>query len=75
MMALMATLRKEAVVQLTCWELTSHLFKALVLPIVFIFMGCLYLFITYVNPSHFSFLLFWPKIMNMTRIPYQALIM
>ena len=25
-------LRKEAVVGVTCWDLTSHLFKALVLP-------------------------------------------
>ena len=34
MKALMATLRKEAVVGVTCWELKSHLFKALVLPTV-----------------------------------------
>jgi len=32
MKALIATLRKEAVVGVTCWELESHLFKALVLP-------------------------------------------
>jgi hypothetical protein len=32
MKALMATLRKEAVVGVTCWELKSYLFKALVLP-------------------------------------------
>ena len=28
----METLRKEAVVGVTCWKLLSHLFKALVLP-------------------------------------------
>ena len=28
----MGTLRKEAVVGVTCWELKSHLIKALVLP-------------------------------------------
>ena len=28
----MGTLRKEAVVGVTCWELKSHLFKASVLP-------------------------------------------
>ena len=32
MKALMGTLRKEAIVGVTCWELKSHLFKALVLP-------------------------------------------
>ena len=32
MKALMGTLRKEAVVGVTCWELKSHLFKALVPP-------------------------------------------
>ena len=32
MKAMMGTLRKEAVVNATCWELKSHLFKALVLP-------------------------------------------
>ena len=32
MNALMGILRKEAVVGLTCWELKSHLFKALVFP-------------------------------------------
>ena len=32
MKALMGTLRKEAIVGLTCWKLKSHLFKALVLP-------------------------------------------
>ena len=31
MKALMGTLRKEVVVGVTCWELKSHLFKALVL--------------------------------------------
>ena len=31
MKALMATLKNEAVVGVTCWELNSHLFKALVL--------------------------------------------
>ena len=30
--ALMGTLRKEAIVGVTCWELESHLVKALVLP-------------------------------------------
>ena len=30
--ALMGTLRKEAVIGVTCWELKSHLFKALVVP-------------------------------------------
>ena len=33
MKALMIALRKEAIVKVTCWELKSHLFKALVLPI------------------------------------------
>ena len=33
MEVLMRTLRKETVVGVTCWELKSHLFKALVLPI------------------------------------------
>ena len=32
MKALIDTLRKEAVVGVTCWELKSHLFKGLVLP-------------------------------------------
>ena len=32
MKALMRTLRKEAVVGVTCWKLKSHLLKALVLP-------------------------------------------
>jgi hypothetical protein len=32
MKALMETLRKEAVVGVTCWELKSELFKALVFP-------------------------------------------
>jgi hypothetical protein len=32
MKTLMATLRKEAVVGATCWELEVHLLKALVLP-------------------------------------------
>ena len=32
MKILMATLRKEVVVGVTCWELKSHLFKSLVLP-------------------------------------------
>ena len=32
MKGLMGTLRKEAVVGVTSWELKSHLFKALVLP-------------------------------------------
>ena len=31
MKALMSTLRKEAIVRVTCWNLKSHLFKALVL--------------------------------------------
>lgn len=31
--ALMGTLRKEAIVGVTCWERISHLFEALVLPI------------------------------------------
>jgi hypothetical protein len=31
MKALMSTLRKEVVVGITCWELKSHIFKALVL--------------------------------------------
>ena len=31
MKALMCKLRKEAVVGVTCWEVKSHLFKALVL--------------------------------------------
>ena len=30
--ALMGTLRKEAIVRVTCWELKFHLFKALLLP-------------------------------------------
>ena len=30
--ALMGTLRKEVVIGATCWELKSHVFKALVLP-------------------------------------------
>ena len=30
----MGTLRKEAVVNVTCWELICHLFKVLVLPTV-----------------------------------------
>ena len=33
MKALTATLRKEAIVEVICWELKSHLFKVLVLPI------------------------------------------
>ena len=33
MKALMTTWRKEIIVEVTCWELKSHLFKALVLPI------------------------------------------
>ena len=33
MKALMGTLRKEAIVGDTCWELKSNLFKALVLPL------------------------------------------
>jgi hypothetical protein len=28
----MGTLKKEAIVGVPCWELTSHLFKALILP-------------------------------------------
>ena len=28
----MGTLRKEVVIRATCWELKSHVFKALVLP-------------------------------------------
>ena len=32
MKAFMGTLRKEAVVRVTCWELKSHLFKDLVPP-------------------------------------------
>ena len=32
MKVLMGTLRKEVVVGVACWELKSHLFKALVLP-------------------------------------------
>ena len=32
MKALMGTLRKEAIVSVTCWELKSHLLMALVLP-------------------------------------------
>ena len=32
MKALIGTLRKETIVGVTCWELRSHLFKALVLP-------------------------------------------
>ena len=32
MKALMGTSRKEAIVKVRCWELKSHLFKALVLP-------------------------------------------
>ena len=32
MKALMGTMRKEALVVVTCWEIKSHLFKALVLP-------------------------------------------
>ena len=32
MKVLMGTLKKEVVVGVTCWELKSHLFKALVLP-------------------------------------------
>ena len=32
MKALMGTSRRETVVGVTCWELKSHLFKALVLP-------------------------------------------
>ena len=32
MKALMGTLRNEVVVNVTCWELKFHLFKALVLP-------------------------------------------
>jgi hypothetical protein len=32
MKTLMGTLRKEAIVKVTCWELKSHLFKGLVLP-------------------------------------------
>ena len=33
MKALIVTLRKEVIVEVTCWELKSYLFKALVLPI------------------------------------------
>ena len=32
MKVLMGTSRREAVVGITCWELKSHIFKALVLP-------------------------------------------
>ena len=32
MKAFMGTLRKEMIVGVTCWELKSHLFRALVLP-------------------------------------------
>ena len=32
MKALIGTIRKEAVVKVTCWEPKSHLFKATVLP-------------------------------------------
>ena len=32
MKALMGTLRNETIFGVTCWELKSHLFKALVLP-------------------------------------------
>ena len=32
MKALTGTLRKEAIVKVACWELKSHIFKALVLP-------------------------------------------
>ena len=32
MTALMAILRKEALIGVTCWELKSYMFKSLVLP-------------------------------------------
>ena len=32
MKASMGTLRKESIIKVTCWELKSHPFKALVLP-------------------------------------------
>lgn len=75
MKALIATLRKEVVVGVTCWELKPHLFNALVLPTILIFMSFLFLFITYVHPSRLIFFSIGQRSWTWSACLIQSLIM